>query len=182
MRPNMRRRPEGFAAEAETMTVRALMQKYRCGKSTVERWKTEVGFHPGPGRRKRPVAQYDAETGELLRVWPSVTEAAKGIYGTPSMICDACRGRHKMAYGFVWKHWNGKAVTPDVLRKRQILARLKAFARASGRGWCGAVAKATGHRLKTADVFGMYEAGKYTMAQWETLARALDKLEAAANE
>ena len=51
------------------------------------------------------VAQYDPESGKLLAVFPSIKAAAESIYGgSPSDICQCCKGRGKTAYGYVWRY------------------------------------------------------------------------------
>lgn len=177
MRPNMRQMPKGFAEDARALTQKELIRKYRCGPAVLARWLDEIGFHPGRGARKKPVAQYDVESGEVLNIWPSATAAARGVYGVTGNISRCCLGKYRQAYGYVWKYWTGPPIPAETLRKREILRRLRAFAKTRGRGWGGALAKASGYHLSAADVWRMHEAGKFEMKKWELLARALDKLE-----
>lgn len=52
-RANSRPMPEGFAEDAFEMTTNELRAKYRCGSTTVQRWRCEVG-NPGLTRPFRP--------------------------------------------------------------------------------------------------------------------------------
>lgn len=58
--------------------------------------------------KRKTVARYDRDTGELLEVYPSLKDAAKAMYGkeknNQSAICHVCRGRHPTACGFVWRY------------------------------------------------------------------------------
>ena len=53
----------------------------------------------------KPIAQIHPETGEILKVWPSVKEAATELYMSAGDISDAAhdKGRHT-AGGFKWKY------------------------------------------------------------------------------
>ena len=49
------------------------------------------------------VAQYDKDTGKLLNIFESGTEAEK-YFPTGKHIVDVCQGRRKTAGGYVWKY------------------------------------------------------------------------------
>lgn len=51
----------------------------------------------------KPILQYTLD-GILVGSYQSATEAAKKFNTWRSIISDACRGKHKTAYGFVWKY------------------------------------------------------------------------------
>lgn len=51
----------------------------------------------------KPVIQL-LETGEIIRIWPSVTEAAKGSGLDRSQIRRCCKGELKTSGGFIWKY------------------------------------------------------------------------------
>lgn len=51
----------------------------------------------------KAVLQFSLE-GTLLATYQSATEAAKKLNTWQGIISDACRGKQKTAYGFVWKY------------------------------------------------------------------------------
>lgn len=52
---------------------------------------------------RREVAQYD-ECGELLKIYPSASEAARMNGWSQGNISMVCRGERKKAYGYVWRY------------------------------------------------------------------------------
>lgn len=50
----------------------------------------------------RPVAQYSLD-GTFIKVWPSRTDAAKGLNTSLSNITGALRGDRKTSKGYIWK-------------------------------------------------------------------------------
>ena len=55
--------------------------------------------------RARPVGQYEVETGELIKRFPSLLKAAESIHGAyQGCISAVCRGRQMTAYGYIWKY------------------------------------------------------------------------------
>lgn len=59
--------------------------------------------------QKKKVAQYKEVDGELtlLNVYSGINVAARAIGKYPngsSFICECCKGKHKTAYGFIWKY------------------------------------------------------------------------------
>lgn len=59
------------------------------------------------------VAQYDIDSGKLLAVWPSITEAARTMYGhletNIANICRCCHGHGRTACGYRWEYYQFKA-------------------------------------------------------------------------
>ena len=55
----------------------------------------------------RPVARLDKNTGEILEVFSSISEAEKK-YKTNRHICQVCAGKRKTAGGFKWKYLTPK--------------------------------------------------------------------------
>ena len=52
------------------------------------------------------VGKYDRTTGALLGVYPSLTEAARSVFGGDrTNICACCCGRVRSAYGYVWRYY-----------------------------------------------------------------------------
>lgn len=54
----------------------------------------------------KPVLQFDLH-GNFVQEWPSVAEAQRQLGFNRSNICDCLKGRHKIAYGYIWKYKNG---------------------------------------------------------------------------
>ena len=51
----------------------------------------------------KPVGQYTRD-GELVKIWPSATEAERQAGFNHGHICNTVRGKYKQAYGFIWKY------------------------------------------------------------------------------
>lgn len=51
----------------------------------------------------KKVFQY-SPNGNLIEIYKSVSRAAEAVGGTPGNISSCCKGKLKMAYGFVWKY------------------------------------------------------------------------------
>lgn len=45
-----------------------------------------------------------SKTGEYIRSFNSLTEAADFLMKTPGHISKCCKGERKSAYGYVWKY------------------------------------------------------------------------------
>lgn len=57
------------------------------------------------GKPKRPVIQIDIETGERVKEYPSIAEAARTIgVASSSNIGQCCRGEKKTIAGYRWKY------------------------------------------------------------------------------
>ena len=54
-------------------------------------------------RRHKPVEQRDADTGALIKVWPSQKTAADALGIKHGSISAAVLGRHKLGGGFEWR-------------------------------------------------------------------------------
>lgn len=52
----------------------------------------------------KPVAMLDKNTGEVIKIHPSILEAAEAMKATRSNISSALRGASKTAVGYVWKY------------------------------------------------------------------------------
>ncbi len=52
---------------------------------------------------RKKVAQLDME-GNLIKVWESVTHAAKALGGSTSNIGNACKGKFKHSKNYKWKY------------------------------------------------------------------------------
>lgn len=66
-------------------------------------------IHGGNNPRARPVAQYDA-TGQLVRVWDCVTDAARALGINHRNISAVCLGHRKTAGGYAWAHIDKREV------------------------------------------------------------------------
>lgn len=53
--------------------------------------------------RLTPVAQYDSNTGELIRKWESIIDASLGTNTNSTCISACIHGKRKSAGGFIWK-------------------------------------------------------------------------------
>ena len=53
-------------------------------------------------RASKPVGQYSLE-GELIKLWPSLTEVKRQTGFDQGNISEAANGKRKQAYGFIWK-------------------------------------------------------------------------------
>jgi len=51
----------------------------------------------------KPVGQYTRD-GKLIKVWQSVREAHRQLGFSHGYISEASRGKHKTAYGYIWKY------------------------------------------------------------------------------
>ena len=57
----------------------------------------------GGGARRKPVAQYNLQTGEILKTYESITMASQNTTINPTSISQCCRGQIRQAGGFLWK-------------------------------------------------------------------------------
>ena len=51
----------------------------------------------------KPVGQYTTD-GKLVKVWQSIREVERQLGFSHGFIGDTARGKHKTAYGYVWKY------------------------------------------------------------------------------
>lgn len=66
--------------------------------------------------RKKQLAQIDAETNEIIQVWPSATDAAIALFDDKErrkFIGSCARGCYRKAYGFVWRFIDTEAQQHD---------------------------------------------------------------------
>lgn len=55
--------------------------------------------------QSKPVLQIDRETGEIIREFPSIAEAARQInYPKSTLISTCCRNVRPSAYGYIWRY------------------------------------------------------------------------------
>ena len=54
-------------------------------------------------KRSKAVLQYD-KSGNLVSEWPSVLEVQRQTGFVQSSISRCCLGKHKSAYGYIWKY------------------------------------------------------------------------------
>lgn len=53
--------------------------------------------------QSKQVEQYDLE-GNLIKVWPSLSEINRQLGYSCGNICDCCKGKFDSRYGFKWKY------------------------------------------------------------------------------
>jgi group I intron endonuclease len=69
-----------------------------------------------PSKNKVKVIQLDL-SGNLIKIWDSITEAAKYYNIDPSRICAVCKGRRLSTLGFKWEYHGGmvkKSINTDL--------------------------------------------------------------------
>ena len=52
----------------------------------------------------KKVKQIDPITGEVIKIWESISLAAKEVDGTSGRICAVCKGKRKKHKGFIWQY------------------------------------------------------------------------------
>lgn len=56
-------------------------------------------------RQKKPILQLDIDTGEIIKEYPSIADAARAFGKTSNVMFSRClNGTAKSAYGFFWKY------------------------------------------------------------------------------
>ena len=102
-------------AYLELGTVKAVCDKYNCDRHTVQVACKENGVKILSGQDysrinySKKVNMIDRETGEVLKVFSSISEAILAVTGSHaghSHIADVCKGRRKTAYGYKWEYAN----------------------------------------------------------------------------
>ncbi len=93
-----------------------LKEKYRNDAEFKQRWRDamDILWKDPEFRRKnrehirksfgRAVQQIDMETGEVIREWECVSDAAKEVGTDVSSICKVCRGKQNYSKGYKWKY------------------------------------------------------------------------------
>lgn len=68
---------------------------------------TRVGNKLRNNKRSKPVSQYTLD-GELIKVWPSLSEIARNCPFDISAISANCLGKYnsKTAYGYIWRFYS----------------------------------------------------------------------------
>lgn len=88
----------------QTLNCNKTAQIIGCSKDAVQDIVKKYGFNPNPGlANSKPVAQIDLQTGEIIKVYKSVSEAEK-ILNISKHIGAVCSGKRKSAGGYGWKH------------------------------------------------------------------------------
>ena len=54
----------------------------------------------------KPVAQYDLDN-NMIRVFPSLTEAGRNVNRTSANIHECCTGNVSNCAGYIWKYYKG---------------------------------------------------------------------------
>ena len=57
-----------------------------------------------PENTAKPVAQYNKDTENLIRIFPSAKAVQKQLGFSDANIGKCCRGQRKTAYGYIWKY------------------------------------------------------------------------------
>ena len=57
-----------------------------------------------PENTAKPVAQYNKDTENLIRIFPSTKAVQKQLGFSDANIGKCCRGQRKTAYGYIWKY------------------------------------------------------------------------------
>jgi hypothetical protein len=86
---NLRKTAEYF--HHDVRTIRQLLYKYNIQR-----------FNSGESLKK-PVVQIDKNTGEIIQIFPSATEAEKSV-PTGQHINQVCKGSRKTAGGYKWAY------------------------------------------------------------------------------
>lgn len=63
----------------------------------------EIGLRIGNAKQRKEVLQLTL-SGELIKIWPSLTQAAKENQMDISSICQCCKGVIKTSGGYIWKY------------------------------------------------------------------------------
>lgn len=82
----------------------------------IEWYNQQLGIKPTINAKQRksiheimqPVKQIDIQSGKVIKIFSSQSEAAKGVGkpGGTSHISDVCKGKRKIAYGYKWEYVN----------------------------------------------------------------------------
>jgi len=78
----------------------------------VYEWKNDHG--------QKPVEQIDLKSGESLRSFDSVSDAAFSVGGEPTHITAVCSGRSKSSNGFFWRFKGSQAQPPRTKLKKKV--------------------------------------------------------------
>jgi group I intron endonuclease len=95
---------EALKGKTRSEETKQKLSKINKGKKLSEETKQKMSkSRKGNQNRSISVCQYDKE-GNFIAEYPSLKEAGiqTGIHKVN--ICQACKGKHKTAGGFIWKH------------------------------------------------------------------------------
>lgn len=85
------------------------------GKTSIEKQKYTYAKNGGSKLRK-PVHQINIKSGDIIKTWNSVYEAAQTLKISPSNIRDVCRNKIKSVGGFFWSFTENYTV-PSILER-----------------------------------------------------------------
>ena len=83
-------------------------------------WRYDTGNHEDilPAHvRGRPVIQIDPVSGQMIREFPSLAEAARAAGVSRQSILKNCQGKNKKTRGFVW-HYADELETRSIHREK----------------------------------------------------------------
>ena len=86
------------------------------GKSPSKETREKIS-KAGKGRGAKRVKQIDPESGEVVKIWDSETEACEFYKGNPGLISDAIR-RNSLTKGYYWKFEDDN--TPLIKKKNPL--------------------------------------------------------------
>ena len=64
----------------------------------------DCGFKKSAMKRAKKVEMLDIETGEVLRVFDSVSDASRQMHISSGNICAVIKGQRRQASGYIWKY------------------------------------------------------------------------------
>ena len=100
-----------FALFAEGLNIKQISEQLNCDTGAVSTVLTNQGITKKErqirGRKviRKPVAQLDKDTNEILKVFSSIADACRFLDKKGSShISAVCQGNRKTAYGYKWKY------------------------------------------------------------------------------
>jgi group I intron endonuclease len=93
---------KGLTHKKDTI-IKMIKNKNKQSKQTKDKL-SEINKGRTP-QNKQPIYQIDLNN-NILKQWDCVTDAAKTLNLSPSLICSVCRGKRKTTGGFKWKYLN----------------------------------------------------------------------------
>lgn len=94
------------------------IQKYNTTDSTIG-YNLSIGGSNNGGDALRKICQYKI-TGELVRIWDSMTEAAEYYSVGKNAIFSACNGESNMSCGYIWRYIEDEFNTYPIKIKKRI--------------------------------------------------------------
>lgn len=96
-----------FAAVARDFGVTDNAVRKWCDSYGLSRHSADYKEKKPKNSSRRAVRQLDPMTGEVLNTFESTNAAARALgHNKGSHITEACQGKHKTAYGYVWQYLN----------------------------------------------------------------------------